>query len=63
MNKKTYITPETVVVNVELQLMQNASFSGQSTEEEDPIVGGTDFSDTDTRSRSSIFGDWDDEEF
>ena len=59
MKKKAYITPETVVVDVELQLLQ--TFSGGNGEEVQ-VDPGEDDSDNDGRSRRSYW-DFDDEDF
>lgn len=63
MKKKTYIIPETTIVplGVRYQILAD-SFTGVSTDPEDPTVNpDPDKGDDDTRSRS-IFGVWDDEE-
>ena len=59
MKKKAYLTPETTVVNVELQLMN--ALSGGDPNNNVNIDGDEDMSDDDNRSRRRS-NPWDDEE-
>lgn len=60
MSKKIYLTPETTVVDVELQLMNE--FSGQGTDNV-KVDGTADDTDEDSRSRSHLNVWGDDEEY
>ncbi len=58
MEKKTYLIPQTTVVEVEQQLMKE--FSGKSTTQGGPKVGGIDYEEGTNRSRNH--GAWDNED-